>query len=80
MTGEKVLPTQADRKGAGQTGQIGEGSYKATRDYQKSVKTYLKDADVAADARAAKPANDAEALELRRAEEEAKSHSKDKGG
>lgn len=76
---DKKMPVPATGKDAGQTGQIGEGSYEATRDYQKNINTYLKDADVAADARAAQPADEAEAHELRRAEEEGKSHSKAKG-
>jgi hypothetical protein len=75
---DKKMPI-ATGKNAGQAGQIGEGSYEATRDYQKSINTYLKDADVPADARAAQPADEAEAHELRRAEEEGKSHSKAKG-
>ncbi|MEO8020565.1 hypothetical protein [Polaromonas sp.] len=59
--------------------QIGEGSYEGTRDYQKSIKTYLDDADVASDARAAKPANEDEAIELKQAEQQGRSHSKAKG-
>jgi len=59
--------------------QIGEGSYEGTRDYRKNIDVYLEDADVAADAQAAKPANAAEAIELKRAEEEGRSHSKSKG-
>ncbi|MEO5671316.1 MAG: hypothetical protein ABIR26_11540 [Ramlibacter sp.] len=56
--------------------QMGEGSYEATRDYQKNIKDYLKDADVEADAEAAKPRTEQEARELKQAEEEGKSHSK----
>ena len=65
-------------KGApkGQQQQMGEGSYEATRDYQKNIKDYLKDADVAADAEAAKPKSEQEARELDQAEAEGKSHSK----
>ena len=65
-------------KPAGQKGeqQMGEGSYEATRDYQKNIKEYLKDADVEADAEAAKPRSEQEARELDKAEEEARSHSK----
>jgi len=59
--------------------QIGEGSYEGTRAYQKSIKTYLEDADVAADARAARPANEDEASELKQAERQGRSHSKAKG-
>jgi hypothetical protein len=65
-------------KPAGQSGQqqMGEGSYEATRDYQKNIKDYLKDADVGADAEAAKPRSEQEARELDEAEKEARSHSK----
>lgn len=59
--------------------QIGEGSYEGTRDYQKGVDTCLKDANVAADAQAARPADAAEAAELKAAEREGLSHSKAKG-
>lgn len=76
---DKKMPTEVTGTDAGRAGQMGEGSYEATRDYQKNIGTYLKDADVAADARAAQPADEAEAHELRRAEEEGKSHSKAKG-
>src|SRR5688572_33413324 len=54
----------------------GEGSYTATRDYQKNIKDYLDKADVEADARAAKPRSDSEARDLEAAEKEAKSHSR----
>ena len=54
----------------------GEGSYTATRDYQKNIKDYLDKADVEADARAAKPRSDSEARDLEEAEKEAKSHSR----
>lgn len=56
--------------------QMGEGSYEATRDYQKNIKDYLKDADVEADAEAAKPRSEGEAREMEEAEREGKSHSK----
>ena len=59
--------------------QIGEGSYEGTRDYQESVKSYLEQADVAADAQAAHPANDSEAASLKQAEREGLSHSKARG-
>ncbi len=55
---------------------IGEGSYEATRDYQKNIKEYLKDADVEADAQAAKPRSEQEAREIEQAEKEGRSHSK----
>jgi hypothetical protein len=54
----------------------GEGSYTATRDYQKNIKDYLDKADVASDAEAAKPRSDSEARDLEAAEREGKSHSK----
>lgn len=73
-------PVSGQNAGRGATEpQIGEGSYEGARDYQQSVETYLEDADVAADARAAKPANPAEAEALKRAEQEGLSHSKSKG-
>ena len=56
--------------------QMGEGSYEATRDYQKRTDEYLKKADVAADAEAAKPRSEQEARDLEKAEEEGRSHSK----
>jgi hypothetical protein len=56
--------------------QMGEGSYEATRDYQKNIKDYLKDANVEADAEAAKPHSEEEARELDKAEQEGRSHSK----
>ena len=54
----------------------GEGSYSATRNYQKDIKDYLDKADVQADAEAAKPRSESEARELEQAEREGKSHSK----
>jgi hypothetical protein len=56
--------------------QMGEGSYEATRDYQKDIEEYLKRGDVEADAKAAKPRSQQEARELDEAEEEGRSHSK----
>jgi hypothetical protein len=56
--------------------QMGEGSYEATREYQKNIKDYLKDANVEADAEAAKPRSEEEARELDKAEQEGRSHSK----
>ena len=56
--------------------QMGEGSYEATRDYQKDIGEYLQKADVEADAENAKPRSEAEARELEEAEREGKSHSK----
>jgi len=60
-----------------QGGQVeGEGSYSATRNYQKDIKEYLEKADVDKDAEAAKPRSDSEARELEDAEREGKSHSR----
>jgi hypothetical protein len=55
---------------------MGEGSYEATRDYQKNIKEYLKKADVEADAKAARPRSEHEAKDLEEAEKEGRSHSK----
>lgn len=55
---------------------MGEGSYQATRDYQKSVGDYLRRADVEADAQAARPRSEEEARALQRAENEGRSHAK----
>jgi hypothetical protein len=56
--------------------QIGEGSYEASRDYKQRAEEYMKNADVEADAERAKPRSEEEARDLKRAEEEARSHSK----
>ncbi len=69
---------QADSAGSSKK-TIGEGSYEGTRDYQKNIKSYLEDADVAADARAARPKSKAQAQQLKRAEQEGLSHSKARG-
>lgn len=73
--------TDFQSRGQAQQGQAdgkveGEGSYSATRDYQKNIKDYLEKADVDADAKAAKPRSDSEARDLEAAEREAKSHSR----
>ena len=54
----------------------GEGSYTATRDYQKNIKDYLEKADVPADAEKARPRSEDEAREMEEAEREGRSHSK----
>jgi hypothetical protein len=54
----------------------GEGSYSATRNYQKNIKDYLDEADVERDAEASKPRSESEAKDLEEAEREGKSHSK----
>lgn len=56
--------------------QMGEGSYEATRDYQKNIKGYMERADIESDAERAKPRSEQEARELDQAEREARSHSK----
>ena len=68
---------QAQDAPQGEGGQVeGEGSYSATRDYQKNIKDYLQKGDVEKDAEAAKPRSESEARELEQAEREGKSHSK----
>ena len=67
---------QPERADDGEQQQMGEGSYEATRDYQKNIKGYLDKADVEADAEAAKPRSETEARELDDAEREGRSHSK----
>lgn len=59
--------------------QMGEGSYEGTRDYQENIKTYLDKADVKSDAEAAKPTTAEEAEALKKAEDEALSHTKAPG-
>ena len=72
-------PQDGGKSGTQKQEQIGEGSYEGTRDYQKRMDDYLENADVAADAQAARPADDAEAAQLKEAEQEGLSHSKAKG-
>lgn len=68
---------QSHSQAQGQGSQVeGEGSYSASRDYQKNIKEYLDQADVQADAEKAKPRSEAEARDLEQAEREGKSHSK----
>jgi hypothetical protein len=59
--------------------QMGEGSYEATEDYQKGIKSYLDKADVKSDAEAAKPASQQEADEMKKAEDAGLSHTKAPG-
>ena len=61
-----TLPTEPEHLADEQKG---EGSYSGTRDYQKSVKAYLENADVEKDAHDAAPDNANEARELEEAEE-----------
>jgi hypothetical protein len=64
------------RPEAGEDQVEGEGSYTASREYQKNIKEYLDKGDVQRDAEAAKPRSESEARELEDAEREGKSHSK----
>lgn len=70
---DDVQPKPAAEKGVKE---MGEGSYEATRDYQKNIQEYLEKADVQADAEAAKPKSEQEARDLEQAEKEGRSHSK----
>jgi len=54
----------------------GEGNYDATRRYDKAAREFAQSGKVDEAARAARPASEQEADELRRAEREGKSHSK----
>ena len=54
----------------------GEGDYDAARRYDKGASDFAKSGKVEEAARDAKPTNPAEADELRRAENEGKSHAK----
>jgi hypothetical protein len=79
-----TTPELQPRQAAAQTPdkpaqQMGEGSYEGTRDYQEKIKTYLDKADVKSDAEAAKPATPEEAAALKKAEDEALSHTKAPG-
>lgn len=57
---------------ASKDGEHGEGSYSASRNYQKSVKDYLKHADVEKDARDAAPNTAEEARQMADAERAAR--------
>lgn len=72
---------QQQRAGAtdlqsGQDPVEGEGSYTATRDYQKNIQEYMQDADIQAKAEASKPRSESEARDMEQAEREGRSHSK----
>ena len=73
--GTEFQQQAGQQQGSGQQ-QMGEGSYEATRDYQKNIGEYMRKADVEADAEAAKPRSESEARELEQAEREGRSHSK----
>jgi hypothetical protein len=74
--GETDFQSPPEAEGEDQSKVEGEGSYSATRNYQKNIKEYLDKADVQSDAEAAKPRSESEARELEQAEREGKSHSK----
>ena len=67
---------EAEEEGEDQGKVEGEGSYSASRNYQKNIKEYLDKGDVQSDAEAAKPRSESEARDLEQAEREGKSHSK----
>lgn len=75
---EQQPPGASDRQDSkpGAKQQMGEGSYEGTRDYDQRQADYMKTHDVQKDAEAAKPKSEEEAREMRRAEDEGKSHSK----
>jgi hypothetical protein len=74
---QRAGETDFQSRPEGDQGQVeGEGSYSATRKYQKDIKEYLDQADVQADAEASKPRSESEARDLEQAEREGKSHSK----
>jgi hypothetical protein len=73
QSGAREFQDKPDAKG---NQEMGEGSYEATRNYQRDIEDYLKKADVDADAKAAKPKSEQEAREMDAAEREGRSHSK----
>jgi hypothetical protein len=73
-SGDEELQEEQQSPAAKQ--QMGEGSYEGTRDYNQRQAEYMKTHDVKKDAEAAKPKSEEEARELKRAEDEGKSHSK----
>lgn len=78
-SGSREFQPRQSQSGDGPSGQMGEGSYEGTRKYQDNIKSYLKDADVKSDAEAAKPESAQQAEELKKAEEEGRSHTKAPG-
>ena len=54
----------------------GEGNYEATRRYDKATTDFVKSGKVDAAARDARPKSEAEAEEMKKAEQEGKSHAK----
>ena len=74
---QRAGDTDFQPRGQAQGGKVeGEGSYSASRDYQKNIKEYMEKADVQADAERSKPRSESEARDLEQAEREGKSHSK----
>ena len=72
-------PRVQQQGGGDKPGQLGEGSYEGSRDYQNNIESYLKTANVRSNAKAAKPTTQQEADELKDAEQEGLSHSKAPG-
>lgn len=56
----------------------GEGNYKATADYNERTKNFIDSGKVDEAAQKAKPKDQQEAREMEQAEQEGKSHAKDK--
>ena len=78
-SGSREFQPRQSKPGDGPSGQMGEGSYEGTRKYQEKIKSYLKDADVQSDAEAARPESPQQADQLKKAEEEGRSHTKAPG-
>ena len=78
-SGSREFQPRQSQPGDGPSAQMGEGSYEGTRKYQDNIKSYLKDVDVKSDAEAAKPESAQQAEELKKAEEEGRSHTKAPG-
>ncbi len=68
------LPQQAQQSAQGE---LGEGNYKATRDYNDGVKRHLETHDVDKEARDAAPRSPAEAQDMERAEEAGRAPGRD---
>lgn len=60
---------QQQQQGSGGDNEHGEGSYKATRDYDRGLKEHLSTHDVEREARDAAPRSEEEAREMREAED-----------
>jgi hypothetical protein len=69
-TRKEVVPEQQREQ------EIGEGNYKAAREYDKAAEAFAKSGKVAAAAAAAKPKNASEAAEMAAAEARGRSKSK----